>query len=363
MKVTPVASPTAIPPQGTPEHVRTARAVAAFNKAAGGGSNHAAQLNQNAIAPEDLSAIKAPAKQEETEENQDDSAQLATAPSLEDAVAAAQASEETPADAPKAETPDPALSRQFAQLARQEKAIRAKAQAQEQAFKVREAALAARETELASRQPDLSKYVPRDRVKAETLAVLAEEGVSYDDLTSQLINQVPTDPRVRSQMAALEAKIAQLEKANENSQKSYSENQQQAYDAAVKQIKTDAKRLVFTDPNFETVKATNSVNDVVELITQTYEKDGVLLSVEEAAQQVEDYLIEEATKLAQISKVQKRLQSNASRTAANQTQKPQNVQPKAQPQMKTLTNATSSQRQLSARERALLAFKGELKQG
>jgi hypothetical protein len=73
---------------------------------------------------------------------------------------------------------------------------------------------------------------------------------------------------------------------------------------------------------------------------------------------VEDYLVDEAVKLANIGKIKKRLSTAPAVPAKTEKQTPTNKQPQT---MKTLTNATASTRQLSARERALLAFKGELK--
>lgn len=360
MKITPVASPHQIPVNGTPESVRTAKAVAAFNRGASSYDvatpepvAHAQPpqspvLNQNAVSVEEMGAIQAPAQIDNMTptEGQDTAPQEATP-------------EEAPAQPEKPQV-DPALSRQFAQLARQEKALRAQAQA----MKAKEADLAAREAALtakpAAQAPDMSNYIDKSRFKNDPLSVLEETGLSYDELTQQLINRQPTDPRVMNTIQRLEAKIASLEEQGRNAEKSQVESQQQAYQAAVKQIKMDATNLVKNDPSFETIKVTGSVGDVVELITETYNKDGILLTVEEAAQQVEDYLVEEATKLAKITKIQKRLQANSNAPAtapAKQTQPPKTP---AQPQtMKTLTNNTSSTRKLTAKERAILAFKGE----
>ncbi len=347
MKIMPVASPGQIPTNGTPEHVRTAKAIAAFNSAGQVAHQQPQQQvvqNQSAITAEELGAI-----QPKTEEIQDNGPELEAA-----------APEETvEAPAPKAE--DPALSRQFAQLARQERTLRAKQQQLDQAHKQRMADLDAREAALKGQNTaqDLSNYITKDRIKQDALSVLDEAGVSYDDLTQQIISRQPTDPRVSATISKLEAKIAQLEEANKATQTTMEERQQASYQAAVKQIEMDAKSLVKNDPNFETIKETGSVKDVVELITQTYEKDGILLTVEEAAEEVENYLVEQAMKLTRIEKIKRQLaQSSATTKPATQQ-----IQPKqqTQPQMKTLTNAASSTRQLSARERALLAFKGELK--
>lgn len=347
MNVKPIAAP------GQLEHnqnsqlsqQRSATQARAVAIASGRAPEQSPVLNQNAISPEELGAIRtSPQGQESTSEVVESTEQ----PSA-------------PVEEQKTETAADPLSSQYAILARREKALRAKQQQQDQSYKAREEALKAREAAVAAKDQEYQTgYIPKSQLQQKTLQTLLEAGVSYDDITSQLLNQQPADPRTEAHISRLEAKLAALEQANETSQAQQKTQQQAAYDQAVKQIKTDTKQLVFTDPNFEMIKATNSVNDVVELIEKTYAEDGILLSVEEAAQQVEDYLIEESLKLAKIEKFKKRLGAVAPTQVPKQVQTPA-PQQKTQPQMKTLTNATSSSRQLSAKERAILAFKGELK--
>lgn len=337
MKIQPIAAPQGNATSSTPtlDPGMKARAVAAFNAA-----QVIPPVNPNSVSAEELGAIQA-----QSSENTDKS--------TEESVDAP----EVPAEAPAKPAEDPAVSRQFAQLARQEKALRAKVQQQEQAIKAREQALQAREAALASKDQEYQTgYISRDRLKSDPLGVMAETGLTYEELTQQILTQQPKDPRVEATISRLEAKIKALEDGAQNTQKSYQEQQQNAYQAAVRQIETDARALVKQDPNFETIRATGAVKDVVELITQTYDKDGVLLTVEEAAQQVEDYLVEEAMKITRIDKIKNRIAANASQAST----KAQTPATNKQPQMKTLTNATGSSRELSAKERAILAFKGQL---
>lgn len=339
MNIKPMGAPTAPATPVAPQVDAKARAVQAFM----GGQQTPEQSpvqNQNHVQPEEMGAIRAKNEQIATNDEQDQ----------------ADTQEQQPERAE-----DPALSRQFAQLARQEKALRARAHQQEQQFKTREEAFKAKEASLQTPQTDMSKYISRDMLKQDALTALAEAGVSYEELTQQIINQQPTDPRVQSTIQKLEAKIAALEESNKTTQKSYEEQQTAQYQAAVKQIELDVKALVKNDPNFETIKATRATRDVVELITQTYEKDGYLLTVEEAAQQVEDYLADEYTKVANINKIKNRIQQASATRPATNSQKTPGATQTQQPQqtMKTLTNAASSNRQLSAKERAILAFKGE----
>ena len=339
MKVIPVTSPAAIPPQGTPESVRTARAVAAFNGAnAEVAQQSAHSVDQNNISAEELSAI-VPPTQEQLEEV------LETAP---------EAVQEEPV---KEEVPE-AVKRQFAQLARQEKALRAKAQQQDKALKAREAALAEREA--AIKPQDMSEYAKLSDLRRDPLAFLEKAGVTYDQLTNELLNPAPKNPHYEAKIDDMQSKIDALMERLEAGNKSQVENQQQQYQAAINQITLDAKALIKSNPiEFEAIAKTNSVRDVVELIEQTYAKDGIVLSVEEAAQEVENYLVEESfSTVSRIDKIKKRLAQNTASSAKTEAKSQATPQ---KPQMKTLTNASSSSRQLSAKERAILAFKGELK--
>lgn len=257
--------------------------------------------------------------------------------------------------APKA--PEEPLSSQYAALARREKAIRAKAQAQEADLRTKEAALAAREQALSAKDAEYSsKYIPKDRLKQNALEALAEAGLSYDDITQQAMSapqQQPQDIKLNAMIAELKSEIQALKGAQDKTVKTFEDQQAQSYKQALNQIKNETKTLVSSDPAFETIKATDSYDDVVDLIERTFKEDGVLMTVEDAAKAVEDYLMEEAYKLSSLSKIQQRLKA-----AQLQPSKP--TDPKQPQTLKTLTNATSSSRQLSARERALLAFEGKL---
>lgn len=355
MRIQPVASPAAIPPNGTPESVRTAKAVEAFNKGASSYDkpmNHSAQLDQNNISPEDISAIR------QQPSNQTNSGQSST----NEEVQTAGITEET--RIPQAEIAlelkkpevDPAVSRQFAQLARQTKAIRA-----EQLKLQAEREQLAKDREALQSQPkeDLSQYIPKSRLKEDFLTAAQEAGLTYDEITQAYMNQPQRNPLLEAQLSKQAARMAELEAKLEAQEKTQIDNQTAQYQAAVKQIEMDAKTLVNSDPEFETIKASGAVRSVVKLITDTYNKDKVLLTVEEAAKLVEDQLVENAMKYTKLNKIQKRLQSSvaSAATPGQQTQAPV----KQTQTMKTLTNQTSSTRKLSARERALLAFKGELK--
>jgi hypothetical protein len=269
--------------------------------------------------------------------------------------------EEAPAEeAAKTETASDPLSKQYAQLAKREQALRAKIATQELALKAKEEAVAAREAELETkaRQYD-SGYISKEKLQNQTLQALIEAGLDPQDAIQRIYeqNQNPIDPRMQAKMDALDAKIKALDDANENSKKAQETQQGEDYKRAVAKATSDVKKLVFTSDEFEAVKTTNSIKDVVELMEATF-KDGGEITVEEATRQVEEYLIEEAMKFTQLEKIKKRLNPPVAPKADALEQPPKTSQ-QPQPSMKTLTNTNSSTRKLNARERALAAFKGE----
>ncbi len=342
MKVQPVASPQAVQQPQSSAPSRVAAAVAAFNgagptsntQAPQQASNHSPQLNQNAVSAEDMGAIIPKPNLEATSQTQ---------------------------EPPKAETKpqvsqeDLERSRRFAQYARQEKALRAEVQQ----LKAREEALKTREQELTAQNAKYNDgYYSKDQIKADAMRVLAEAGLSYDDIVQQAISQPAMDPRTQAQMDSLKAEIDRLKQFTEDSKQNAQDQQTQQYQAAVKQISSEVNHLVTSDAEFELIRATKSQRDVVELIEKTFQEDGTLLSVEDAAHEVEKYLMDEAEKLSRVGKIQKRLASQSNAASAPSQQAPVQTQKSQQP-MKTLTNATSASRPLSARERAIARFKGE----
>lgn len=223
------------------------------------------------------------------------------------------------------------LSPQYAALAKQKRALQ-----------VKERELADREKALAS-QPSQSG-VDLARLKSEPLSVLLEAGVTYDQLTEAILaNQGNNGPELQ----ALQAKIAALE---EGIDKRFTDKATQEEQSVLAEMRKEATRLSAEGDTYELVRETGSVPQVMELIEKTYRTSGEVMNVSEAMQLVEDELITESLKLAALKKVQGRLQPE-----------PAPVVPPQQRPMRTLTNRDTSTVPMSRRERALLAFSGQLK--
>lgn len=309
-------------------------------------------LNQNSVSPEELSAISPNIQVPEAQTGTSEEVQQVT---------------ETPQEAAKPAETEPAttpLSAQFAQLARKEKALRA----QVNQFKAEQAAFKqAQDAQKAFQAPqtpsfDPSRYVALDDIQKDPFGALNKAGLSYEQLVEQQLNQPSPEQRQLNQtVSELRAEIKALKDGQDKTTKQFEQQSQDSYTQALNQIRTEAKNLVNSDPDtFETIKATGSIKDVVDLIEDTWKNGldeahpkGTLLTVEEAAKMVEDHLSEEAYKLSQLKKIQKRFAPKQVAPAAASAQT--GTKPQQQQGSKTLTNAVGTQRQYTAKERAVLA--------
>lgn len=227
------------------------------------------------------------------------------------------------------------LSPQFAALAKQRRAIQVK----EKAIEEREKAIAAREAAGTS-AVDLS------RLKSDPMGVLQDAGVTYDDLTKAIIaRQGGYNPDIES----LKTEIKTLK---EGFDKTLSERDQQQKQQALAEMRREASLVSSQGEEFELVRETKSIPDVMRLIEKTYDDTGEVLDVREALKLVEDDLIEQSLRLARLQKVQSQIMP--------QTPVPQMPMQQHRP-MRTLTNRDTATVPLSRKARALMAFSGTLK--
>lgn len=227
------------------------------------------------------------------------------------------------------------LSPQFAALAKERRAIQ-KERAQ----------LAAERAALES-NADLSAYVSKADIQAKPLRVLQEMGVTYEQLTQAILSDQSNtvDPEVlklRDEVKALK----------EGFDKTLVDRDEQAEQQVLSEMKKEAEALVRDGDTFEMVRETRSMPDVMRLIHQTYKQTGEVLEVQEALQLVEDELINESLKIANIGKVKSKILPPQA-SEQEQTQRT----------LKTLTNRDSASVGLSRRERAIMAANGTLRKG
>lgn len=259
---------------------------------------------------------------------------------------------ETP-EAATTQKSEEVLSPKFAALARKEKALRAQALAERSKLDSERKALEAERAELEKVRSWQSK------LKDDPFSVLNEAGLSYEELTNRLLNQPgPQDQALRD----LQKKIQELEASQKQTLTQAEEAQKRQYEDVKKQIRNEVSLLVDGNDTFELIKSQGAEDAVVELIESVYQSEQRLMTAEEAANEVEEYLLDEAMKVAQLKKIQSKL--SPPKVEAPEAEKQQTSTSK-QPQSPTLSNrmVQSTAKPMSAKERrdrAIKAFLGQL---
>lgn len=242
--------------------------------------------------------------------------------------------------APEAKVESKEDKERFEQMARREKAIRTEA----------------RKLELLKKEWE-SKQAPQQPAfdKAAFLKDPTKYGLSNDELSNIVLSQLNQSPE--SQMIKeLQSQIEELKKGQETVKQDITSQQTAAYKQAIQQISREVDSLITSNEEYAAIQAEGAQSAVVELIETTYKEDGVLLSTEDAAKQVEEFLFERALKLAELNKVKSRLAPKAPEVTEPTT-------PEATHTPRTLTNnLVTSSKPLTARERrerAIAAFRGQ----
>lgn len=193
------------------------------------------------------------------------------------------------------------FDRKFAALSRKERDIRA------------------RETELAEledkfRSMEQEPEVPLEhRLRSNPLKVLEELGLGYETLTDLALNDGKLTPDMQMQLirdeleADYQSKFSDLERKLEERD---ARDQDEKYNSILSGFMDEIKNHVASDEKYELIQANDASDVVYEVMEEHYEESGNILSIDEAAEAVESYLEEEATKLLNLQKIKSRLSGN-----------------------------------------------------
>jgi len=205
---------------------------------------------------------------------------------------------------------DPRLSSRFAALSRKDKELRGK----ERALKEQEAAL---------KQWQESQKL----LQENPLAFVEKSGLSLDKLIALALQQPGEPDPMQKELNAVKQKIESWDKQYEDALK--------AHQAAVEaQAEADSKASIrhFVEQakdKYELVAVNDAIDDVYDLIYEDWVSQDVPpeqrtpMSLEKAAQAVEDYFFEEAQKLLKANKIRAALQPGSQQeTAAPNGQRP-----------------------------------------
>lgn len=243
------------------------------------------------------------------------------------------------------------FSAKFAALSRQERKMRQSFQSQRQQLATEKAQIEASRAEIEKAKGWQS------RLQEDPWSTMIEAGLSPDQISDRVFSpdaiqkynlqryQSELEKKVQSQIDALK----QQQEESSNSQ----------YAQAKKQMAWDVSRLV--DQNtaqYEAIKSMGAQEAVVSLIEETFKQTGNIMDMEEAAREVEDYLVEQAMGLTKIQKIK-------SKFLPELTQGIQKQAPPQKPQATTLSNRTMTSTSTAPlsdrqrRERAIAAFMGK----
>lgn len=234
--------------------------------------------------------------------------------------ASVQANAETEATAP--------LSPQLAAIARQRRALQ-----------VKEKELAEREKALTGNSRD--ELVTR--IKASPLSVLLEHGVTYDQLTDEILERQKSQ---NPELDALKAEVKALK--GEVDQKFVSSIEEQEM-AVLNSIADEIEDVIKDSDEFETVRTVGAQEQVLRHIYDTYKRTGKVLDTDAALKFVEQ--TERVKRKAELAK----LKWVKSEFLPQPTPEPQ----EQKQGMRTLTNKDQARPTMSRRQRAINAALGQ----
>lgn len=254
-------------------------------------------------------------------------------------------SQEKPAEQPASQPQD---QDRFAALEKRERSLRAQAR-QLQALKKQldDQAKVQQAPAQILQQPTFSKE--------QFLKDPLSQGITYEEVAQLILNQPSAENQA---LKAVTQQIESLKKAQEDQTKQAQEAQKIARANAVKQISREVNTLVNADESFESIKTLGRQDAVTALIELTYDEEGYVMTTEDACKEVEDYLTEQAIKMASLKKVKDKLNPTEQKSSPKQQNTPTTTT--------TLSRASTepSSKPLSAkakRDRAIAAFIGQLK--
>lgn len=222
------------------------------------------------------------------------------------------------------------LDPQLAQIAKQRRALQ-----------VKEREIAEREKAL-TQGPTSGDLVAR--LKSSPLSVLQEHGVTYDQLTQEILaSQGGITPEVlalKEELAALKGDI----------DKKLTDRDAGAERAVLTEMADNIERLCATGDDFEMIRSAKQQEEVLGRIYDHWKQTGKVRDELDVMKEVENELVEEALTYARSKKVQGKLTPI----------EPLQPQPQGRG-MRTLTNKDSAAPTMSRRQRAMLAARGELK--
>lgn len=204
------------------------------------------------------------------------------------------------------------LSPQVAALARKEQKFRQ----QELALKAREAAIEAKVAKVAKLEAMEAKLAAKDYSGLDGI-------VDYNEYSQYQVAKLNGSDPTQEEIRALRADLAAVKSSQE-------ESTSKLFDSLVAERRTLVNKLVDSSPDFSGLKKMNMQEHVVQHILDTWEHDNVELSVEDAAKEIKEELLQ-----------RKKRYDDAFATAASPVDERKPLPP-LKPGLKTITNQVTA---------------------
>lgn len=219
------------------------------------------------------------------------------------------------------------ISPQLAELARQRRAL----QEERRLFAEEKAALEAKS----------SSAVDVERLKKQPLSVLQELGVTYEQLTDEILNSQGGN----AEIAALKAEIAELKKGIDDK---FTQKDTEQEEAVFNHMKNQVDKMCFSSDQYKFIREAKAQGKVLDLIRTTWKEKGEVLDEAEAMDLIEAELREDAKRYAKLI------------GELETPPEPTPAQPAPQTGgLKTITNKDSARPPMSRRQRAIAAALGQ----
>jgi uncharacterized protein YukE len=169
----------------------------------------------------------------------------------------------------------------------------------EQAMRRKEIELRNKERDLEAKLKDAEAYGQlKTKLTAKDYSAAEELGLTHEEYTQYLLKKQESEDPATARYQKLEAEIAAMKKAQEDSTvKEYQANQAL--------WKAEISKVVSGSEDFSSIKELGAEEIVLQHINDSFEEDGVELSAEEAAKEIEAALVARAEKFASLTKLKK----------------------------------------------------------
>jgi hypothetical protein len=243
---------------------------------------------------------------------------------------------EVPAKPEVATPKDLEDSKRFAALAKRERAL----VRQQEELKAERAKLETRDREYADLQKGRDRQTELEALKkTNALKWLEAQGVTYQDITSLVLNdgKATPDMAVREVKQQFEAYKAEQEKAREDGVQAEKQRQQVEYDRVLEDFKVEVTGYIDSNKGeYELIALHDATSVVLSTIEQHFENTQKVLSIKEAAEMVESWLEDRIAKSLDT----KRLKSRMAAPPPTKDADTKPVPPSAQ--TRTITNSMTT---------------------